>query len=38
MKTHKIKLFLNFCDDVLYGDKTFSYLRGYLSWQMENKE
>lgn len=23
MKTHKIKLFLNFCDDVLSGDKRF---------------
>lgn len=23
MKTHKIKLLLNFCDDVLSGDKTF---------------
>lgn len=23
MKTHKIKIFLNFCDDILYGDKTF---------------
>lgn len=23
MKTHRIKILLNFCDDVLYGDKTF---------------
>jgi hypothetical protein len=23
MKTHKIKLLLNFCDDVLSGDKRF---------------
>lgn len=23
MKTHKIKLLLNFCDDVLSGDKSF---------------
>lgn len=30
MKTHKIKLLLNFCDDVLSGDKSFEIIdRGY---------
>lgn len=39
MKTHKIKLLLNFCDDVLSGDKRFEIRENdcYISTAVINK-